>query len=37
MWAGESCEVVDDIKPAGVIVRDLARQAEAALADAAPA
>lgn len=33
MWAGESCSVVTDIKPAGVIVRDLVRQAEAALAD----
>jgi NAD(P)H-dependent flavin oxidoreductase YrpB (nitropropane dioxygenase family) len=31
MWAGESCSVVDEIKPAGEIVRDLARDAEAAL------
>jgi NAD(P)H-dependent flavin oxidoreductase YrpB (nitropropane dioxygenase family) len=34
MWAGESCSVVNDIKPAGVIVRDLVREAEGALADA---
>jgi len=33
MWAGESCSVVNDIKPAGVIVRDLVRGAEAALAE----
>lgn len=32
MWAGESCSVVNDIKPAGDIVRDLVREAEAALA-----
>jgi nitronate monooxygenase/enoyl-[acyl-carrier protein] reductase II len=32
MWAGESCSVVNDIKPAAEIVRDLARDAEAALA-----
>jgi len=31
LWAGESCGVVDDIRPAGAIVRDLARDAEAAL------
>jgi len=31
MWAGESCGVVNDIKPAAVIVRELARDAEAAL------
>lgn len=31
MWAGESCSVVNDIKPAATIVRDLARDAEAAL------
>jgi len=31
LWAGESCGVVNDIKPAGAIVRDLARDAEAAL------
>jgi NAD(P)H-dependent flavin oxidoreductase YrpB (nitropropane dioxygenase family) len=30
-WAGESCTVVNDIKPAGEIVRDLVREAEAAL------
>jgi hypothetical protein len=36
MWAGESCSDVNDIKPAGVIVRDLVREAEAALADARP-
>ena len=34
MWAGESCSDVNDIKPARVIVRDLVRDAEAALADA---
>ncbi len=34
MWAGESCSVVNDIKPAGVIVRDLVHEAEAALAEA---
>jgi nitronate monooxygenase len=32
MWAGESCSVVNDIKPAGEIVRVLARDAERALA-----
>ena len=31
MWAGESVEVVNDIKPAGQIVRDLVREAEQAL------
>jgi nitronate monooxygenase len=31
LWAGESCSVVNDIKPAGEIVRDLARDAAAAL------
>lgn len=29
--AGESCSVVNDIKPAGVIVRDLVRDASAVL------
>jgi hypothetical protein len=29
MWMGESCSVVDEIKPAGEIVRDLVRDAEA--------
>ncbi|HLY49998.1 MAG TPA: nitronate monooxygenase [Solirubrobacteraceae bacterium] len=33
LWAGESCTVVKDIKPAATIVRDLAREAEAALAE----
>jgi nitronate monooxygenase/enoyl-[acyl-carrier protein] reductase II len=32
LWAGESCSVVNDIKPAAEIVRDLIREAEAALA-----
>jgi NAD(P)H-dependent flavin oxidoreductase YrpB (nitropropane dioxygenase family) len=32
LWAGESCEVVDGVKPAAAIVADLVRQAEAALA-----
>jgi hypothetical protein len=31
LWAGESCSVVNDIKPAGEIVRELVRDAEAAL------
>jgi NAD(P)H-dependent flavin oxidoreductase YrpB (nitropropane dioxygenase family) len=35
MWAGESCSVVKQIKPAGEIVRELARDAAAALAAAA--
>jgi nitronate monooxygenase len=34
LWAGESCGVVNDIKPAAEIVRDLARDADAALATA---
>ena len=32
LWAGESCSVVNDIKPAGWIVSDLVREAEAELA-----
>ena len=32
LWAGESCSVVNDIRPAGDIVRDLAREADAILA-----
>jgi NAD(P)H-dependent flavin oxidoreductase YrpB (nitropropane dioxygenase family) len=32
MWAGESCAVVNDIKPAAQIVEDLVRDAEAVLA-----
>src|SRR5207245_10216600 len=32
LWAGESCSVVNDIKPAAEIVRDLVRDAVAALA-----
>ncbi len=35
MWAGESCSVVKAIRPAGEIVRELAREAAAALAAAA--
>jgi hypothetical protein len=31
LWAGESCGVVNDLKPAGAIVCDLARDAAAAL------
>ena len=31
MWAGESVEQIKDIKPAGDIVRQLVREAEAAL------
>lgn len=34
MWAGESCSVVDEVKPAGEIVRDLVRESAAALAEA---
>lgn len=34
MWAGESCGVVNDIKPAATIVRHLVHEAEAALAEA---
>ena len=34
LWAGESCSVVSDIKPAGEIVLELVRDAEAALAAA---
>jgi nitronate monooxygenase len=33
LWAGESCSVVNDIKPAGDIVRALVRDADAALAN----
>jgi nitronate monooxygenase/enoyl-[acyl-carrier protein] reductase II len=36
MWAGESCSLVNEIKPAGDIVRDLVRDAEAALAEREP-
>jgi nitronate monooxygenase len=32
MFAGESCDVINDIQPAAAIVRQLARDAEAALA-----
>jgi NAD(P)H-dependent flavin oxidoreductase YrpB (nitropropane dioxygenase family) len=32
LWAGESCSVVNDLKPAARIVRDLVRDAETALA-----
>jgi NAD(P)H-dependent flavin oxidoreductase YrpB (nitropropane dioxygenase family) len=35
LWAGESCSVVNDIKPAGEIVEDLVRQAAATLAASA--
>jgi NAD(P)H-dependent flavin oxidoreductase YrpB (nitropropane dioxygenase family) len=31
LWAGESCAVVTDIRPAAQIVRDLVAEAEAAL------
>jgi NAD(P)H-dependent flavin oxidoreductase YrpB (nitropropane dioxygenase family) len=34
LWAGESCSVVNDIKPAGEIVLELVRDAEAAFAGA---
>ena len=36
LWAGESCSFVNDIKPAGEIVRVLARDAQAALARPSP-
>jgi nitronate monooxygenase len=32
LWAGQSCSVVNDLKPAATIVRDLVRDAETALA-----
>ena len=32
LWAGESCSVVNDIRPAGELVRDLARDAANVLA-----
>jgi NAD(P)H-dependent flavin oxidoreductase YrpB (nitropropane dioxygenase family) len=35
MLTGESCGVVNDIKPAAIIVRDLVREAETALREAA--
>ena len=28
LWAGESCELVNEVKPAGEIVRDIVREAE---------
>jgi NAD(P)H-dependent flavin oxidoreductase YrpB (nitropropane dioxygenase family) len=31
LWAGESCSLINDIKPANAIVRDLVRDAEATL------
>jgi hypothetical protein len=34
LWAGESCSVVNDVKPAGEIVLELVRDAEAVLAEA---
>ena len=37
MLTGESCSVVNDIKPAAQIVRDLAADAEVALSSAPPA
>jgi hypothetical protein len=37
MWAGESIDVVNEVKPAAAIVRDLARAAEATLAEASSA
>jgi NAD(P)H-dependent flavin oxidoreductase YrpB (nitropropane dioxygenase family) len=32
LWAGQSCSVVNDLKPTATIVRDLVRDAEAAMA-----
>ena len=37
LWAGESCSVVNAIKPAGAIVEDLVRGARTALAEPQPA
>lgn len=34
LWSGESCSVVNDIKPAGEIVLEIVRDAEAALVEA---
>jgi hypothetical protein len=31
LYAGESCSLVDDIRPAGAIVRDIVSEAEAVL------
>ena len=31
LWAGESCTVVNDIKPAALIVRDLVAEAQRTL------
>jgi NAD(P)H-dependent flavin oxidoreductase YrpB (nitropropane dioxygenase family) len=36
LYAGQSCGLVDDVKPAARIVRDLAREADRALAKLAP-
>ena len=35
-WAGESCSLIDDIKPAGVIVADLVAEAERIIAGMHP-
>ena len=32
LWAGESCSLVHDIRPAAQIVRDLVREAELTIA-----
>jgi len=32
MWSGQSCSVVNDIRPAAAIVHELATEAEALLA-----
>ena len=32
LWAGESCSLVNDIKPAAQIVRDVIREAEEVMA-----
>jgi NAD(P)H-dependent flavin oxidoreductase YrpB (nitropropane dioxygenase family) len=37
LWAGESVELVHDIRPAGEIVREIAREADEVLARCAPA
>jgi hypothetical protein len=32
LWAGESCSLVNNIKPAGQIVRDVVREAKEVIA-----
>jgi nitronate monooxygenase/enoyl-[acyl-carrier protein] reductase II len=37
LYCGESCSLVNDIKPAGQIVRDMVHEAEQAIAELRPA